>query len=108
MAAGHFIAHRNLTLLRNVAANYQINARAKLRGILAGEYFNIYNRAVFAVRHAQRGISYLAGLFAKNGTQQALLCGQLRFALGGNLTNQNVARANLGANANNAAFVQVF
>jgi hypothetical protein len=59
------------------------------------------------VRHAQRGVAHLARLFAEDGAQQALLGGQLGLALRGDLADQDVAAADLGADADDAALVEV-
>jgi hypothetical protein len=55
------------------------------------------------VRHLQRGVADLAGLLAEDGAQQALLGGQLGLALRGDLADQDVAGADLGADADDAA-----
>ncbi len=57
--------------------------------------------------HTQRGITDFAGLFTKDGAQQALLSGQLGLALRGDLADQDIAGANLGAHADDTALVQI-
>jgi hypothetical protein len=59
------------------------------------------------VGHAQRGVTDLAGLFAKDGAEQALLGAELRLTLGGDLADQDVARVDLGADVDDAALVEV-
>src|SRR5579875_2360354 len=57
---------------------------------------------------AQRGILDLAGLFTKDGTQEFLFRRQFGFALRRDLANENVLRADLGSNVDDAALVQSF
>ncbi len=55
------------------------------------------------MRHAQRGVADFARFFAEDGTQQAFFRGQLGFALRRDLADQDIARADFGADADNAA-----
>ena len=57
--------------------------------------------------HTQGGIADLAGLLTEDGAQQALLGGQLGFALRGDLADKDVAGLDLGTNADDAAVVQI-
>ena len=75
--------------------------------VLSGEHLHVYHDAVFAVRHSQGGISHLSGLFTEDGAQQPLLRGQLRLALRGDLAYQDIAGADLGADMDNAALIQI-
>ena len=45
----------------------------------------------FAVRNAQRGVSYLSRLFAEDCAEQSFLGGKLGFALGRDLADKYVA-----------------
>ena len=67
----------------------------------------IDDRAFDAGRHPQRGIAHFAGLLAEDRPQQFFFRRQLGFALGGNLADQDIARFNLGADANDAALVEI-
>src|SRR5208282_2285908 len=58
-------------------------------------------------RHAQAGVADLAGLFAEDGAQQFLFGRKLGLALGGYLADQDVLRADFGADADDAAGVEV-
>ena len=58
--------------------------------------------------HLQRGVADLAGLLAEDGPQQALLGGQLRLPLGRDLAHQHIAGAHLGADPDDAPFVEIF
>ena len=55
----------------------------------------------------RRGVADLAGLLTEDGPQQALLGGELGLALGRDLADQHVAGADLGADADDAALVEV-
>ncbi len=57
--------------------------------------------------HLQRGVADLTGLLTEDGTQQALLRGQLGLALRGDLADQDVAVADLRTDAHDAALVEV-
>ena len=84
-----------------------LHAGLQLVAVLAGEDLHVHDDAVLAVRHTQGGVAHLAGLLAEDGAQQALLGGQLRLALGRDLADQDITRAHLGADADDAALVQV-
>jgi hypothetical protein len=59
------------------------------------------------VRHLQRGVTDLARLLLEDRADQLLLGRQLGLALGRDLSAEQVARANLGADADDAAVVEV-
>src|ERR1700730_16229033 len=65
------------------------------------------NSRPIAVRHAQARVSNLARLLTEDGTQQALLSGQLGLALGRDLADQDVALLDLGADVDDVALVEV-
>ena len=107
MAAGHLIAVLDLALLGHVDANHLVDARGQIVIIIAGEAGNADDLAHLTVRHLHGGIADLAGLLTENGAQQALLRGQLGLTLRGDLTHQDVAGADVGTDADDAALVQV-
>ena len=53
------------------------------------------------------GISDLSRLFAEDCAEQSLLGGQLGLALGRNLTDKDIAGVDFGADADDAALVEV-
>ena len=63
------------------SARTSLTPGLQLVAVLAGEDLDVHNDAVLAVGHAQGGVAHLAGLFAEDGAQQALLGGQLGLAL---------------------------
>src|SRR5699024_397577 len=90
-----------------VAAHNLAYTGLQLVAVVGSEYLHVHDDAVLAMGNAQGGVAHLAGLLAEDGAQQALLGGQLGLALRGNLTNQNVAGLDLGADADDAALVQI-
>ncbi len=74
---------------------------------LAGEDLDINDRAVDSRRADERSVFNVAGLFTKDRAQQFLFSGQLGFALRRNLTDQNRTWLHLGADANDAALVEI-
>src|SRR5262249_23812289 len=74
---------------------------------LAGEDLHIDDRAFDARRAYQRGIAHLFRLLAENGPQQLLFGGELRLAFRRDLAHQIIAGLHLGADAYDAALIQV-
>ena len=74
---------------------------------LAREDLAIDDGAFDARRAVERRVLHVAGLFAEDGAQQLLFGSQLGFALGRHFADQNVARLHRGADADDAALVQV-
>lgn len=107
MAAGHLITYGNLTLLGNVDPDKTVYSRRKLVIVFPGENLNIDNLSGFAVRHSKGGITDLTGLLTKDRPEELFLIGKLGFSFGSDLTDQNIARTNFGANANDSLAVQI-
>ena len=57
--------------------------------------------------HLHRGVAHLARLLTEDRAEQPLLRGQLGLALGRDLADQDVAGGDLGADADDAALVEV-
>src|SRR5262245_40023031 len=74
---------------------------------LAREHARVDDGALDARRHAQARVAHLAGLLAEDGAQELLLGGELGLALRRDLTDQDVARLHLGADADDARFVEI-
>src|SRR5699024_12881133 len=108
VAAGHLVAHADLALLGDVAADHLADAGLQLVAVLRGKDLDVHDDAVLAVGHTEGGVADFAGHHAGDGAQQALLSGQLGLALGRDLAHQDVAALDLGADADDAALVQVF
>ena len=71
------------------------------------EDLHVDHDAFDAGRAGQRRVSNVTGLFAEDSSQQLLLRRQLRFTFRRHFADQDVSRLDVGADADNAAFVQV-
>ena len=78
-----------------------------LLGALAGEDAGVDDDAAHARGDAERAVADVAGLLAEDGAEQLLLGGELRLALRRDLADEDVARLHLGADADDAALVEV-
>src|SRR4029453_16598645 len=74
---------------------------------LAGEDLDADDDALDARRADETGVADVAGLLAEDRAQQLLFRGQLRLALGRDLADQDVARLDVRADADDAALVEV-
>src|SRR5207249_9309062 len=107
VTAGHLVALGDLALLGDAHSHQLVDARRQLVVLLAREDSDVDDFARLAVWNTERAVLYLARLLTKDGAQQALLGGQLGFALGSDLAYQDVARANLGPDVDDAPLVEV-
>ena len=107
VAAGELVALADLALLGHVHPHQLVHARRQLVLLVAGEHLDVDDLAGLAVRHLEAGVADLAGLLAEDGAQQALLGRELGLALGRDLADEHVARADLGADADDAPLVEV-
>ena len=73
----------------------------------AGEDLAIDDGAFNSGRAVERRVFHVAGLFAEDGAEQFLFRRELSFALGRDFAHQDVARLHRGADADDAAFIQV-
>src|SRR6266700_4686115 len=105
--AGHLVAGRDLSLLREVDPDHLVDARAQLVLVLAREHLDVDHDAALAVRHTQARIANLARLLAEDRAQEALLRRKLGLALRRDLANQDVALLDLRADVDDAALVEV-
>ena len=74
---------------------------------LAGEDAGVDDDAADARRDAQRAVTDVAGLLAEDGAEELLFRGELGLALRRDLADEDVARLHLGADADDAALVEV-
>ena len=74
---------------------------------LAGEDANVNDGAFDTRRAGERSVANVAGLFAEDRAQQLLFRSQLGFALGRHLADQDVVVLDLGADADDAALVEI-
>ena len=107
MTTRHLIAHRDLSLLCDVASDEHIYSRRKLVAVLSCEYLNINDSTSLAVRYLKRIISNFSSLFAEDSSQKSFFCCQLSFTLRCYLTNKYISRANLCAYSDDTVLVQI-
>ena len=107
MAAGELVALADLALLRHVDADELVHAGRQVVAGVARERLDVDHLAAFAVRHLQRGVAHLARLLLEDRADQLLLRRQLGLALRRDLADEQVAGADLGADAHDAALVEV-
>src|SRR5206468_7080814 len=107
MAPGELVALRDLALLGDVDAHQLVDARGEVVAALAGERLHVDDLAAFAVRDLQGRVAHLARLLLEDRPDELLLRRQLGLALGRYLADQEVARPDLGADANDAPIVEV-
>ena len=107
VATGELVALADLALLADVDPHELVHARRQLVAVLPGEHADVDDLAGLAVRHLERGVADLAGLLTEDRAQEALLRRELGLALRRDLADEDVARADLGADADDAALVEV-
>ena len=81
--------------------------RATLFRLLFGGNFDIHHDAVRSRRHFQRSVLHVRRLFAEDGAEQPLFGRQFGLALGRDFADENVARLDLRADANDAVQAEV-
>src|SRR6202521_4217098 len=74
---------------------------------LAREDLDVDDRALDPRRHLEAGVAHVAGLLAEDGAQQLLFGSELGLALRRHLADQDVAGLDGGADAHDAALVEV-
>ena len=107
VASGELVTVGDLALLRHVDPHQLVDAGRQLVVVLAGEHPDADDLAGLTVRHLQRSVAHLASLLTEDRAQQPLLRGQLGLALRGDLADQDVAVTDLGADADDAALVEI-
>ena len=75
--------------------------------VVPRERLDVDDDAALAVRHLERGVADLARLLLEDRADQLLLRRQLGLALRGDLADEQVAGADLGADADDAAIVEI-
>ena len=107
VAAGELVALGDLALLRHVDADELVDARRQVVAGVARERLDVDDLAALAVRDLERGVADLARLLLEDRADQLLLGRQLGLALRRHLADEQVAGADLGADADDAALVEV-
>ena len=91
----------------DVDAHELVDARRQVVAVFPREHLDVDDLATLAVRDLEGGVADLAGLLLEDGADQLLLGRQLGLALRRDLADQQVARGDLGADAHDAALVEV-
>src|SRR5213078_1112855 len=107
VAAGELVALRDLALLRDVDPHELVHARRQVVARVTRERLDVDDLAALAVRDLQRRVTNLAGLLLEDRADQLLLRRQLGLALRRDLPDEQIARADLGADAHDAALVEI-
>src|SRR6476620_4285144 len=107
VAAGELVTVGDLALVGHVDADELVDAGRQVVAQVGTELLDADDRAGLAVGHLERRVADLAGLLTEDGAQQALLRRQLGLALGRDLADEQVAVTDLGADADDAALVEV-
>ena len=107
VAPGELVALGDLALLRDVHAHELVDARRQVVAGVARERLDADDLPALAVRNLQRGVADLARLLLEDRADQLLLGRELGLALGRDLPHEQVARVDVGADANDAALVEV-
>ena len=107
MTAGQLVALGDLPLLRDVDADELVHARRQVVAGGARERLHVDHLAAFAVRDLERRVAHLLRLLLEDRADELLLRGQLGLALGRDLADEEVASGDLGADADDAALVEV-
>ena len=107
MTAGHLITNGNLTFLSNIYTNGFIYSRRKLVSVFSCKYLGINNNTIITVRHFQRCVTNLSGLFTENSTQQTFFSCQFSFTLWCHLSDKDISGTNLRTHTDNTSFIQI-
>ena len=107
MAAGELVALGDLALLGHEHADELVHTGRQVVARGAREGLDVDHHAALAVRDLERGVADLARLLLEDRADQLLLGRQLGLALRRDLADQQVARLDLGADADDAAVVEV-
>src|ERR671936_661086 len=99
VAPRELVALGDLALLGHEHADEVVDARRQVVAVLAAEGLDVDDDAALAVRHLERGVADLARLLLEDRADQLLLGGQLGLALRRHLADEQVARADLGTDA---------
>ena len=107
MTTSDLIALLNLSALSNKDADQVVYSWRQVVSSLTAEADNVNNATIRAVWHLEGRITNIVCLSTEDCAKQALFCGQSSLTLRSDLTNQNIARANLSADADDTVIVEV-
>ena len=108
MTAGHLVTGGQLAALGDRDADAFVHAGIQIGIIFSCEDLDINDLTAFTVRHTQGIVFDVAGFFTKDRAEQTFFRGQFLFALRGDLTDDDVVRADFGTDADDTLVIQVF
>ncbi|KKW43352.1 MAG: hypothetical protein UY94_C0043G0001, partial [Parcubacteria group bacterium GW2011_GWA2_56_21] len=107
VATRELVAHADVPDLRHFDMDALNDAGIELVAFLAGEYFHADDAPALAVLHAKRRVFHIARFITENGTQEPLFGGELGFTFRRDLSYQDIAGTDFGADADDAVLVEV-
>src|SRR4029079_8045224 len=107
VAAGHLVADADLALLGDGHPDQAVDAGLEVVVQLAPELADLDDLAALAVGEAEPRVLHLAGLLAEDRPEEALLRGELRLALRGDLAHEDVAGPDLRPDVDDPLLVEV-
>ena len=107
MTPGELVACRDLALLGNVDTDEFVHARRQVEAVFAAELLNGDGLTTLAVRNLERHVTNLASLLTEDGSEQTLFRCQFGLTLRCDLADEVVAGTDFGADADDAAVVQI-
>ncbi len=107
MTSGELVALGDLALLGNVDLHELVNARLHFVVFVAAVDLDVDHLAGLTVGNLERGVANFARLLTKDRSQQSLFGRLLGLALRGDLSNEDVAGLDFGADAHDAQVVEV-
>ena len=109
MASGHLVTLCYLTELGDVDLHHFVDSGAEVLAVLfAAQAFDLDDLSAFAMWHAQRGVTHLAGLFAEYRAKQLLFGRLVRLALRRDLADEDVTGLDLRTDADDTVLVKIF
>src|SRR3989344_4526283 len=108
VATGQLITDSNPSELGDLDPDLADDTGLELVTLLPIQDLDGDDSSLFAVGHAQRGVSDLTGFFTKDSAEKSFFGSQFGLAFGGNFAHQNIVRADRTADDDNAVRTEVF
>ena len=102
VTASKLVTLGDLALLGDVNNNSAVHPGSELVAVLCVKYLDANDGSALAVWDLQRGVAHLSALLVEDRAKQSLLCRELSLTLRGYLSDQDVSRANLCTNTDDA------
>ncbi len=108
VASRHFVADRDLAFLRYIHTHELAHARFHFVAVRSRKHLDVYDYTAFAVRNFERRVAHFARFVAEYCAEQTLFGRKIGFALGRDLTYENIARIDFRTHAHYTVLVEVF